>query len=99
VTDATGRTEELYRLDHIVEIVGRLPHAHEDHLAHRPEAAGEHDLGHDLGAAELADQPVASGHAEDAAHRAAKLGRHAQAVTRQQHTFHHLLIGQRHQQA
>ena len=61
--------------------------------------ARQHHLGDDLGAAELAQQAVAAGHAEDAADRAADLGRDAQAVARQQHAFHRLAVAQFDQQA
>jgi hypothetical protein len=63
-----------------------------------PPRACQRDLGHDLGAAQLAQQPVAARHAEAAAHRAADLGRHAQPVARQQGGLHALAVGQVDQQ-
>ena len=44
-------------------------------------------------------RPSRPGHAEDAADRAADLGRDAQAIARQQHALHRLAIGQFDQQA
>jgi hypothetical protein len=79
--------------------VGGLAHAHEHHLLHRAPAARERHLGDDLGAAQLAQQTIAPGHAEHAADRAAHLRRHAQSVARQQHALHGLAVGQLHQQA
>ncbi len=76
-----------------------LAHAHEDHLVHRPAGARECHLGHDLGAAHLADQAGGAGHAEHAAHRATDLGRDADPVARQQHGLDHLAVTQLHQQA
>ena len=80
VPQAADRPEQLDRLEHIVEVVCRLAHPHEHHLAHRPEAASQHDLGQDLGAAKLPYQALAPRHAEDAADRAADLGGHAQSI-------------------
>ena len=99
VADAAQRAQQLDGFEHVVQVVGRLAHAHEHHLGHRPALAGQHHLGHDLGAAQLADQPALSGHAKAAAHGAAQLAAHAQATARQQYGFHRLPIGQLHQQA
>jgi hypothetical protein len=68
-------------------------------LCTRPQAARERHLRDDLGAAELAQQAVLAGHAEHAAHGAADLGGHAQAVARQQHALHRLAVGELDQQA
>ncbi len=99
VADAAVGAEQVDGLQHVVEVVRRLAHAHEHHLLHRPETAGEGDLGDDLGAADLAQQAALAGHAEHAAHRAADLGRHAQTVPGQQHALDHLPVGQLDQQA
>ena len=48
--------EQLDRLEHVVEVVRRLAHAHEHDLPHRRRRARERDLRDDLGAAELAQQ-------------------------------------------
>ena len=76
-----------------------LAHAHEHHAPHRTPRPRQRHLGDDLGAAELAQQPVAAGHAEDTAHGAAHLRGHANAIAGQQHALHRLAIRQRHQQA
>ena len=99
VRDGALGAEQLDGLDHRVEVVRRLAHAHEHHLVHPAQPARERDLGDDLGAAELAQQAVLAGHAEHAAHRAAELGGHAQPVARQQHALHGLAIGELDQQA
>jgi hypothetical protein len=54
VADAAAGAEQLDRLEHGVEVVRRLAHAHEDDLRHRRAGARERDLRDDLGAAELA---------------------------------------------
>ena len=99
VADAAFHTQQFDGLQHVVQIVGRLAHAHEHDLLHRATAARQHHLRDDLRAGELAQQAGAAGHAEHAAHRTADLGGHAHAVARQQHAFHRLAIRQRHQQA
>jgi len=99
VADGAGRAEEVDRLHHVVEVVRGLAHAHEHHLLDQPLAPRQHHLRHDLGAADLAQQALAPGHAEHAADRAADLGRHAQTVARQQHALDRLTIGQFDQQA
>ena len=91
--------EQIDRLEHVVEVVRGLAHAHEHHLVHRPAPARERHLRHDLGAAELALQAAAAAHAEHAAHRATHLRRDAQPVARQQHALHRLGIGQLDEQA
>lgn len=98
MADGAGRAEQLDRREDVVHVVGRLAHAHEDDLLHHPAGPGERHLGDDLGAAELAQQAVAARHAEDAADRAADLGRHAQAIARQQHALHRLAVAQLDQQ-
>ncbi len=85
-------------VDHRVEVVRGLAHAHEDHLVHPAQAARERDLGDDLATVELAQQAVLAGHAEHAAHRAADLGGHAQALARQQHALDRLAVGELDQQ-
>ena len=97
--DAAGGAEQVDGFEHVVEVVRRFAHAHEDDPLHRPAGAGQHHLGDDLGAGELAQQAVAPGHAEDAADRAADLGRHAQPVARQQHALDRLAVGEFDQQA
>ena len=99
VADAARRAEQLDGIEHVVHVVRRLAHAHEDHLGHLAPRPGQHHLGDDLGAAELAQQAAAPGHAERAADGATDLARNTQAVTRQQHAFHGLAVGQFHQQA
>jgi len=46
----------------------------------------------------LAQQAAFAGHAEHTAHRATDLAGDAQTIARQQYAFHHLLVGQLHQQ-
>ena len=99
VADAARRAEQFDGVEHVVHVVRRLAHAHEDHLGHLAPRPGQHHLGDDLGAAELAQQAAAPGHAERAGYGAADLARYTQAVTRQQHAFHGLAVGQFHQQA
>ena len=98
VADAAGRAEQVDGLEHGVEVVRRLAHAHEHHLVHAAARTGQRHLGDDLGTAQLAQQPALPGHAEPAADRAAHLRRHTQAVARQQHAFHGLAVGQLQQQ-
>ena len=74
VTDVAHRAQQLNGLHHRVQVVRGLAHAHEDHFFDWPERAGQRHLGHDLGAAHLADQALTPGHAKHAAHRAAHLG-------------------------
>ena len=90
--------QQVDGLHHRVQVVRRLAHAHEHHFFDRPEGAGQSDLRHDLGAAHLPNQTLASGHAKHTAHCTTDLGRDAQAVTWQQHAFHRLAILQTHQQ-
>ncbi len=99
VADAAVRAEQVDGFEHVVEIVCGLAHAHEYHLLYRAEASGEGDLGNNLGTAQLTQQSALAGHAEHTANGAADLTGHAQAVARQQYAFHHLPIGQLHQQA
>jgi hypothetical protein len=99
VADAPVGAQQLDRLEHVVEIVGRFAHAHEHHPLDRAQGAGQRHLGDELGAAELAQQAVAAGHAEQAADGATDLGGNTESVTRQQHTLHRLTVRQRHQQA
>ena len=99
MTDATERAEQVDCFEDVVEVVGRLAHAHEDHLANRRTRAGGDHLRHDLGAADLAQQAFAAGHAKHASHRTAHLRRDAHAFARQQHGLDRLAVGQRHQQA
>jgi hypothetical protein len=99
VADAAGGAEQVDRLEHRVEVVRRLAHAHEDDLRHRPQAARERDLGDDLGAAELALEAADAGHAEGAADRAADLRRDAQPPARQQHRFDAGAVGEADEEA
>jgi hypothetical protein len=103
VADAARGAEQLDRVEHVVEVVRGLAHAHEHHLVDRAPRARQRHLRHDLGAAELAREPALARLAEHAAHRAAHLGGHAQAVAlagcRQQHGLDGLPVGQRDQQA
>jgi hypothetical protein len=99
VADAALRAEQLDGLEHVVEVVRRLAHAHEHDLLHGAPRARQRHLRDDLGAADLAQQAVAAGHAEHAADRAADLRRHAQAVARQQHALHRLAVGELDEQA
>ena len=99
MADAAAGAEQVDRLEHGIEVVRRLAHAHEHHLRHRAQAARERDLGDDLGAAELALEAADAGHAEHAADRAADLGRDAQAAARQQHGLDRAAVGQADEQA
>ncbi len=93
-----ARAEQFDRVEHLLQVVRRLAHAHQDHLADGAQAARERHLGDDLGRVELAQQAAATGHAEDATDGTAELGRDAYAVARQQHALDQLAIGQAHQQ-
>ena len=99
MADAALDAEQLDRRQHVVEVVCRLAHAHEDDLAHRAPHARQHHLRDDFGAAELAQQPALAGLAEHATDGAAELCRDAHAVARQQHAFHRLAVGEFDQQA
>ena len=99
VADAAERAKQVDRLKDVVKVVGRLAHPHEDHLAHRLTSAGSDHLRHDFGTADLSQQTLATGHAEDATHRAAHLRRDADAFTRQQHGLDRLAVGKCHQQS
>ena len=76
---------------HVVEIVERLAHAHEDDIGEaavfgrgRPFAecvAGDHDLRGDLLRGEIAHEGLCAGMAEGAVERAADLGGHAEPST------------------
>ena len=99
VADAALGAEQIDGFEHVLEIVRRLAHAHENHLLHRAHAPRQHHLGQDLHAGDLPDQAALAGHAEATAHRAADLGRDAKPIARQQHAFHHLPVGQFDQQA
>ncbi len=97
--DGAEGTEEFDGLEHGVEIVGRFAHAHEEDPGHRPEAARQGHLGDDLGAADLAPEPVATCHAEGTAHGAADLGGDAEPAPRKQHALQGLAVGQFDQEA
>ena len=102
VADGALSAQQLDRFHHVVQVVRRLTHAHEDDLvdgSKRPQRARERHLRNDLGTAQLAQQAALPRHAEDTADRAADLGRHAQAAARQQHAFHGLAVGELDQQA
>ncbi len=99
VTDIALRAQEVDGLQHVVQVVSRFAHAHEDDLAHRAAAARQNHLGDDLGALDLTQQALATGHTEHAADCAADLGGHAQAVAREQHALHGLPVGEIDQQA
>jgi len=73
-------------------LVRWLAQAHENHPADLAGRAGQGHLGHELGAADLAQQAVLARHAEHAAHGTTHLRRHAQAITRQQHAFDRLAV-------
>ena len=45
---------QIDRLEHVFQVVCRLAHAHENHLAYSLQPTRQHHLGDDLGAAELA---------------------------------------------
>ncbi|MCY1222938.1 hypothetical protein D9M68_453150 [compost metagenome] len=98
MADAAIGAQQVDGFEHVIQVVRRLAHSHEHYLLHWPEAAGEGDLGDDLGTAHLAQQATLAGHAEHAAHCAADLGGNAKTVAGQQHAFHHLAVAQRHQQ-
>ena len=94
VSDGTTGAEQFDGRKHVLQIMRGLAHAHEDDAHHRAKAAGEGDLGDDLGAAELASEPGVPGHAEAAADRAADLGGDAEPAARQQHGLDGLAVGQ-----
>ncbi len=86
--------QNVYRLEHVVQVVRRLAHPHENHFLHCPDAPRQRDLGDDFRTAELAQQPALARHAKDTANRTSDLARNAQSITRQQDALHHLPIGQ-----
>ena len=91
--------EQRDGVEHVVEIVGGLAHAHEHDAAHALPRTGERDLRHDLAARELAREAVAARHAEHAADRAADLRRDADAVAGQQHALDGAAVVEREQEA
>lgn len=93
MTDAARGTEQVDGFQYIFQVVRRFAHAHDNHPFNRPSGTGEHDLGNDLGAIDLAQQAIAASHAENAADGTADLGRYAQAVARQKYAFYRLTIG------
>ena len=99
VADAAFMAEQRDRFHHVVEVVRGLAHAHEHHLPDHAQPPRQRHLRDDLGAAQLAQQAALPGHAKHAAHRAADLRRHAQAVARQQHRLDRLAVVQADQQA
>ena len=99
VADRAFGAEQLDRIKHVIEVVRRLAHAHEDDFLHGTTAARQHHLRDDLGTADLAQQSVAAGHAEQAPNGATDLRRNAHTVARQEHAFHRLTIGELDEQA
>ena len=99
MADIALGTQQLDRFHHIVQVMRRFTHAHEDDFFDGAQGARQHHLRHDLAAGHLPYQAVAARHAELAADGAADLARHAQAIARQQHAFHRLAVVQPHQQA
>ena len=98
VPDPALRAQQRDCFEHVVEVVGRLAHAHELDFLHRAQRSAEHHLRQDFGATQMTFEPFPARHAEDAPHRATDLGRDAHRVARQQHAFHRLPIGQVDQQ-
>ena len=99
MADIAFGTEQVDGFEHVVQVVRRLAHAHEDDLLDRALPPRQHHLRQDLHAGDLADQAALAGHAESTADRAADLGGNTEPVARQQHAFHHLPVGQVDQQA
>ena len=99
VADGAFSAEHVDGLEHIVEIVGRLTHAHKHHFFHCAYAARKDHLREDFQAAYLPNQAAFAGHAEAATNSATDLRRHAEPIARQQHTFNHLPVSQPDQQA
>jgi hypothetical protein len=92
VADAAGRAEQVDRVEHVVEVVRGLAHAHEHDLLHGAPRPRERHLRDDLGAADVALQALPTGHAEHAADGATDLRRHAQPAARQQHALDGLTV-------
>ncbi|MNT05883.1 hypothetical protein D3C72_1405270 [compost metagenome] len=99
MADIAFGAEQVDGFEHVVEVVRRFTHAHEDDLLHRAQTPRQHDLSEDFHARDLADQAALAGHTEAAADRAADLGGNAEPVARQQHAFHHLPVGEFDEQA
>ncbi|MCY1543727.1 hypothetical protein D9M68_795560 [compost metagenome] len=99
MADIACGAEQVDGFEHVVEVVRRFTHAHEDDFLHRAQTPRQHDLGEDFHARDLADQTALASHAEAAADRAADLGGDAEPVARQQHAFHHLSVGEFNEQA
>ena len=99
MADAANGAEQVNRVEHVIKIVRRFAHAHENDTLDRTFATRKYDLRDDFGAADLAQQAIAAGHAKNTADRAADLRRHANAVARQEHAFHRLPVAKRHEQA
>ena len=79
-------------LQHIVKIMGRLTHAHEDHFFHGPHLACQGDLRHHFTASQLANQTRLTGHAKHTTDRTPDLTGHTQPIAWQQHTFNRLTV-------
>jgi hypothetical protein len=77
LADTAFGAEQVDRLQHVIQVVRRFAHAHEDHFLHRAKAPRQSHLGDDLGGAQLAQQAALAGHAEHAAHRATDLAGYA----------------------
>ncbi len=76
--------EDPHGPQHVVQVVHRLAHAHEDHVLDRlaKGVPSHQNLGHDLSGVQVAQVAEPRGLAEGATHLAAHLGRHAQRLVR-----------------
>ena len=96
--NVADRAQQIDGLQNLIQVVRGLAHAHEDHFFDGSQGARQCHLGHDLGAADLPNQPFSAGHAKHATDGTTHLAGHTQAISWQQHAFHRLPIVQTHQQ-
>jgi len=94
MSNVAQRTQHVDGLEHIVQIVSRLSHAHEHHLFDRAMKPRKGHLRHNFSAAHLSDQALFARHAKDTANGATDLGRDAHTIARQAHCFNGLPIVQ-----
>ena len=99
VPDIALRAQQINRLQHIVQIVRRLAHAHENHFVNGPQSARQRHLGKDFTTAQLTQEPPLTRHAKLATHGTTDLAGNTEPAARQQHALHALPVLQAHQQA
>ena len=79
--DSVARGEDLQRLQHLVHVVKRLPHTHENEVGQLCRLGQPEDLVHDLARRQVRPQSLPPRHAEVARHAASHLRRDAERVS------------------